>query len=131
MQGSYLLERCVSMRNLQRNKQTFQYRTYVGKTDVQRDGYSTGVPLIEYSEPVTRRGSISPASGYSQTEQFGALDDYDKVIITHEELPIDETSVINIENIVDTASAPYDYIVKRVAKSLNYTSVAIKKVKRQ
>ena len=118
------------MRCLTRNKQTFQYRNYSSKEEITRDGYNTGVQKIVYTAPIKRRGSISPASGYSQTEQFGALDDYDKVIVVGGDIPITETSVINIENLISTASEPYDYIVRRVAKSLNYTSIAIKKVQK-
>lgn len=118
------------MRVLERNKRPFQYRLYLGKTDYQdSNGDYSGEQILTYSEPVNMRGSISPASGYSQTEQFGTLDGYDKVIVIDDiSCPITETSVINIENLVSTASAPHEYIVRRVAKSLNYISIAIKKV---
>ena len=107
------------MRCLQRNKQTFQYKNYVSDTDVQVDGLYTGDREIVYSTPVTCQASISPASGYSQTEQFGVLDGYDKVIETHENLPVTETSKIIIDG--------EEYIVRRIAKSLNYMAIAIKK----
>lgn len=118
------------MQTLARNKQPFQYRLYVGETETQ-DSYGnyTGVYKTTYSSPVNMRASISPASGYSQTEQFGTLEGYDKVIVTDDlSCPIDENSVINIENVISTDTAPYDYIVKKVAKSLNYISIAIQKV---
>lgn len=118
------------MKVLNRNKQPFQYRQYIGKTDyVDSEGNKTGEKVVSRSEPITAYASISPASGYSQTEQFGTLEGYDKVIVTDDmNCPINENSVINIENVVATASAPYDYVVKRVAKSLNYISIAIAKV---
>lgn len=117
------------MRTLVRNRQVFQYRNYIGETDtLDDDGDYTGVPLVEYSAPVTHTGSISPASGYSQAEQFGTLEGYDKVIVTDKDLPITETSVINIEHLITEADEPHDYIVRRIAKSLNYMSIAIKKV---
>lgn len=116
------------MRTLDRDKQPFQYRTYLDDDEVQIGNLNTGVQVVLYSEPVTRTASISSASGFSQTELFGTLEGYDKVIVTHEDLPIDANSIINIENFVDTADAPPDYIVKRVAKSLNYLAIAIKKV---
>lgn len=117
------------MRCLIRNKTPFQYRTYLGVNKVQVGGLYTGVEKTLYSEPVTRVASISSARGNSQTEQFGTLEGYDKVIVTHENLPIDENSVINIENPISKSTEPYDYIVKRVAKTLNYTAIAIAKVK--
>ena len=116
------------MRCLSRNKQVFQYRNYLTGTEIKVGDLNTGVVSVSYSAPVTCTGSISPASGYSETEQFGTLEGYDKVIVTNEMLPIDENSVINIDNLVQSSTEPYDYIVKRVARSLNYTSIAIKKV---
>lgn len=120
------------MRVLNRNKQPFQYRTYEGTTQhVDSEGNKTGEKVVSYSDPITAYASISPASGYSQTEQFGTLEGYDKVIVTDDmNCPINENSVINIENTITLASAPYDYVVKRVAKSLNYISIAIAKVKK-
>lgn len=118
------------MRVLERNKQPLQYRLYKGTDYVlDDDGNNTGVESVSYYDPITIRASISPASGYSQTEQFGTLEGYDKVIVTDDiNCPITENSVINIEHTITLASAPYDYVVKRVAKSLNYISIAIAKV---
>ena len=118
------------MRTLVRNRRPFQYRNFVGETDKKIGDDYTGVLVPSYSLPISCKGVIGLATGQSNTEIFGELEGYDKVITIYEDLPITETSVINIENVISTADAPYDYVVKRVAKSLNYTSIAIAKVKR-
>ena len=63
----------------------------------------------------------------SNTEQFGNLENYDKVIVTSDmSCPIDEDTVLWIDE-TDT-SQPYDYIVKRVSRSKNGISIAVAKV---
>ena len=117
-------------------------------------GNETGEIIPHYEEAVETFANISPASGMAQTEQFGSLDSYDKVIVTHDmTCPIDEHSVLFIEKepeyteivtheiiegnalyaddeIVEvTYNQPKnDYIVKRVARSLNYIAIAVRKV---
>ena len=121
------------MKALVRNKQKFYYALYVGSEPITDEyGNETGEPIVEYSEPVEMWANISPATGISQTEQFGNLDSYDKVIVTDDlNCPIDEHSVLFVEkepehNLED--GLMYDYIVQRVAKSLNSISIAIRKV---
>ena len=87
-----------------------------------------GEDVIQYIEPVLYSlANISPATGMSNTEQFGNLDNYDKVIVTSDlGCPIDENSVLWIDE-PDTTK-PYNYIVKRVSKSKNGVSIAVAKV---
>jgi len=176
------------MRCLKRNYRPFHYCLYSVATEiVDENGNSTGEYEVTYEEPVLMYANISPASGQAQTEQFGNLDSYDKVIVTDDmSCPIDEHTVLFVDkepefapivvpdvptpsgtdNIEPTEpitdgdadgdggdepepepeaeptpepepeptpephGAPlYDYIVKRVAKSLNSISIAISKVK--
>lgn len=117
-------------------------------------GNETGEIVPHYEKAVPMYANVSPATGQAQTEQFGNLDNYDKVIVTRDmNCPIDEHSVLFIEKepeytdvtshkiqegnalyaddeIVEvTYSQPkYNYIVKRVAKSLNSISIAVRKV---
>ncbi len=112
-------------------------------------GNETGEIIPHYESAVSMYANISPARGQSQTEQFGNLDNYDKVIVTRDmSCPIDEHSVLFVEkepeyasistheivsgnpNIVTvTYSQPKnDYIVKRVARSINSISIAVRKV---
>lgn len=143
------------MKALVRNKQKFYYALYVGSEPIIDEyGNETGDQIVTYSAPVEMWANISPATGFSQTEQFGGLDSYDKVIVTDDlTCPIDEHSVLFIEIEPETTTAAtheviesntvlgddeivqktmevpkYDYIVKRVAKSLNSISIAIRKV---
>jgi len=122
------------VRSLQRNEQTFWYRLFFENVEplVDEWGNESGEYRTGYLDPVEMRANISPASGASVTEQFGNLDNYDKVIVTTDmSCPIDENSVLYINSEpVKTGDnwSPYDYVVRRVARSLNGLSIAIRKV---
>ena len=136
------------MKCLNRNKQTFYYCQYAGKTPIVDEyGNETGESIITYEDPVQMYANVSQATGQSNTEQFGNLENYDKVIVTEDvNCPIDENSVLFVDkepeftNVLThtvtaittndtTVSVPvYDYTVRRVAKRLNSVSIAIKKV---
>ena len=121
------------MRTLERNKRTFYYCLYQGR-EVVRDGNGneTGEYAVRYDEPLKVRANISPATGYSQTAQFGTLDNYDKVIVLSDTTcPIDENTVLFLDKepeFNDFGIPLYDYTVRRVAKSLNSVSIAVRKV---
>ncbi len=115
------------MKCLQRNLKAFQFCPFVSMS---RNGTSVS---ITYGEPITAKGNISPASGRVASEIFGAELDYDKVIILDDQtLSIDEHSVLFVDKpyeVDDETGAPlYDYVVKRIAKSLNFTAIAIHRV---
>jgi hypothetical protein len=116
------------VRTLERNKQTIKYKLYVDKEELLDEyGNRTGEFKILYSDPATLRANVSAARGESLTRQFGDMESYDKVIITDEmDCPINETSVLWIDDL-DTEK-PYDYVVKKVARSLNSVSYAVSKV---
>lgn len=122
------------MRTLERNKQKFYYCQYQSSTTVYDEyGNETGEPRRNYSVPQSMRANISPATGQSNTEQFGNLESYDKVIVTDwMSCPINEQSVLFVDKEPtaddDNGSPAYDYIVRRVARSLNSISIAIRKV---
>lgn len=121
------------MKLLKRNLSTIHYCLYEGSEPIlDDDGNETGEDKITYSEPVEFECSVSAATGYSATEMFGNLENYDKTLITDDmECPIDEHSVLFVdkEPEFDTDGRPlYDYIVRRVAKSINNISFAIRKV---
>ena len=118
------------------------------------DGDETGEVIPCYEEAEGYYANVSPATGQAQVEQFGSLDEYDKVIFTADTgCPIDEhtvlfldkepeyrTVVVGHQTVVDpetgretqkdiTVKLPvYDYIVRRVAQSLNCVSIAVRKV---
>lgn len=143
------------MRCANRNKRPFWFCLYEDLVPIiDESGNDTGEKIALYGTPTKMTANISPASGYAQTEQFGNLDNYDKVIVTDwMDCPIDENTVLFIEKSVeygeavtieyhpsetvlgdDTAteirySIPlYNYVVRRVAKSLNSISIAVRKV---
>lgn len=122
------------MRLLERNKSEFWYSLYNGKTDVvDADGFKTGEKEITYTAPRMCRANISPATGVNTVEMFGTSEQYDKVIVLDAVTapPIDENTVLCVDK-PPTYDADdrllYDYVVKRVARSLNYVSIAISKV---
>ena len=115
------------MRLLKRNLSSFIFCPFVSAV---RNGLSM---TMTYGEPVTVYGNISPATGRVASEIFGAEVDYDKAIILDDpNLPIDEHSILFIDKGYeideDTGVPLYDYVVKRIAKSLNYTAIAVKRV---
>lgn len=123
------------MKCLERNKVKFYYCLYQGYTDIlDSDGNPTLEKKITYSTPVEMYANISPARGEAEMTTFGTLLDYDKTIITDDmSCPIDENSILFIDKEPSTdakGNYVYDYIVKRVAKSLNSISYAVQKVKK-
>ena len=136
------------LKALERNKRTFWYCLYSDKIPVIDEmGNESGETIVVYEDAQPMSANVSQATGQSNTEQFGNLENYDKVIVTDwMECPIDEHSVLFIDkepeytdalNHVATAitttdetiTVPvYDYTVLRVAKSINSISIAVKKV---
>lgn len=125
------------------NKQGFWYALFDSKAqDVDEYGQAVGTPYNVYHSPLKYSGNISPAKGEISVEAFGNDDSYDKTVILDKDCPeIDEYSVLWIDKtpVLDedgTLAAdddgniitPYDYIVKKVAKSINSVQLAIKKV---
>lgn len=122
------------MRALRRNKQKIYYCLYAGKVGVvDSSGNETGEVAIAYTEPVEMYCNVSTAAGTNDVEQFGNNLEYDKVIVTDDiNCPIDEYSVLIVDSDLEydgNGNVKYDYIVRRVAKSLNSVSIAISKVK--
>lgn len=113
---------------LKRNKQKIWYANYLGQTpivDVQ--GYETGESRATYTEPTAIEVNVSPATGMTRISLFGDDLTYDKVIVSEDRhLLINENSILWVE--ADPETEPYDYVVRRVARSLNGCAVAISRV---
>lgn len=123
------------MRCMNRNKVKFFYALYLGKAPIKDEyGNDTGEYEVKHGSPVEFSANISAAKGETQTRQFGKNEIYDKVIVMDENAPpIDEYSILWVDSTPTikedgTTETPHDYIVKKVAKSLNVVSVAISKV---
>lgn len=122
------------MKCLKRNKRTFYCCLYEGKRKgTDEDGFYAGEETPVYSEPIAFQGNISSAKGETEIELFGSSLQYDKVIVLDDvHSPIDENTVLFIdkEPSFDSFGNPlFDYIIKRVARSLNSVSYAIERVK--
>ena len=141
------------MRGLKRNETTFWYclpSSEAGEAVIDEYGNETSELIPHYQTAVAMKANVSPATGQSQTEQFGNLDSYDKVIVTCDmSCLIDENTVLFIDKEPEYAAVTvrtsrdagaeettvmipvYDYVVRRVAKSLNTIAIAVRKVKVQ
>nr|DAG07854.1 MAG TPA: hypothetical protein [Caudoviricetes sp.] len=78
--------------------------------------------------------NVSAARGSLDDEHFGINADYDRTITSCDRnLGIDEASVLWIEKAPEIApdgstDTPWDYVVAKIARSINSTTIAIKKV---
>lgn len=118
------------MRLLKKNKIPFYYATYLGKESFTDEyGNETGEYTLSYSEPILCTGNLSPAMGELNTRYFGESEGYDKVLLLDIDTPINEYSILWIDTLpIPNQSIPHDYVVKKVAKSLNHLSIAVSKV---
>lgn len=115
------------MKALARNKQSFFYALPLGLVDeLDEDGLYTGNQIPSYTEPEELRMNISPASGRTVLEWFGVNEQYDKVLVTDDaDCPITELAILWIDA---EPTAPHDYLVTRVSRSLNSTVIGLRKV---
>ena len=132
------------MRCLNRNKVEFYYASYIGREPIlNAQGKPSGQHKVVHGNPIKDYANISAAMGETQTRQFGENESYDKVIVKDIGISaIDEYSILWVDTVprlnVDGSLmvnekgeviTPHDYVVKKVAKSLNSVSIAISKVK--
>lgn len=131
------------MRGLVRNKTKFYYALYETREEITDDyGNKTGQYELIYGNPVMMFGNVSAAVGEIQNRQFGESESYDKVIVLDNlNVPINEYSHLWVDTsplLTETGTlvlkddgteqTPHDYVVKKVARSLNSVSIAISKV---
>lgn len=118
------------MRALKRNKQLIYFALFEGKEPMLDDnGYRTGEYKLNYGDFKPLYINVSAGKGEAQTELFGVNLNYDKVLTTCDmECPIDENTILCIEISPDNETHAYDYVVKKVLRSLNSISIAISKV---
>nr|DAF24634.1 MAG TPA: hypothetical protein [Caudoviricetes sp.] len=131
------------MKCMERNKVTFYYALYESRIPITDEyGNSTGEYEVIHGHPQAFSANISAAKGETQSRQFGENLSYDKVIAMDNEAPdIDEYSVLWVDTVPQLEKdgslalnedgeviTPHDYVVKKVAKSLNHVSIAISKV---
>ncbi len=116
------------MRTLERNKQTVYYANLLRATPIVDEyGNETGQVRTQYTKPVELKISVSAARGETYLRQFGESLEYDRVLISSDlDLPITESSVLWIDQL--DLTKPHDYVVKKVARSLNSVSYAVSRV---
>lgn len=116
------------MQLLNRNKSTIQYKNYSGTMTLSTDssGDYTGEYTETYSDLKTLKAYITANRGDAENEMFGTTLDYDNVIYAPLSCDMNEYSLLWVEASVTT---PNDYVVRRVATSLNHKAIAIKKVR--
>lgn len=117
------------MRCLEKNKQTIYYSLYSGITpNIDDDGFRTGTYSETYSSPVSALFNVSAARGESEIEKFGSDLAYSKTMVTCDmDCPITETSHLWVD-ITPSNNTPFNYVVVRVARSINSITYAIKEV---
>lgn len=118
-----------------RNMRKIYYSKIAYKEELKDEyGNNSGEYEVIYTNPVRCRGNVSSAQGEVQTRQFGDSESYDKVIVLDNiDIPIDEYSILWVDTLPiinddGTTDTPHDYIVKKVARSLNSVSIAVSKV---
>ena len=123
------------MRCLVRNKSKFYYAPYIDEREVKDEyGNATGEYEVVYGKPIKTLGNVSAAQGEMQSRQFGESESYDKVIVLGErEVPLDEHSILWVDTLPHlnedgSTDTPHDYVVKKIARSLNGVAIAISKV---
>lgn len=123
------------MRTMTRNRRTFYEAALVSSTMGQDTDGNYTEEVKTYSTPTERKGVITPANGQADTNLFGANEIYDKVITLNlGENYLAVGSVLWVDTMPEIdeetgkTDTPYDYIVVKVAESLNFVNVAIRKV---
>ena len=116
------------MRDVRRNKQTIWYALRTGSTEnFDEYGNKTGTFTEHYSEPVAYRINVSAPKGTIELERFG-LDSLYTVVLTTTDLrcPISMDSILWIG--ADAETQPYNYVVARIAPTLNQLVILAKEV---
>ena len=131
------------MRCSERNKRDFWYAPFQSSSNlVDEYGNELNETTVAYGNPVACKGNVSAARGETAVRQFGEYESYDRVIVMDDpNTPINEYAVLWVDSIPTlnedgslatnndgSPVTPWDYTVKKVARSLNSVSVAISKV---
>lgn len=136
------------VRALGRNKRTVYYcQPEEVISPVDENGNRTGEKITVYGNAQMLDANVSAARGTADLELFGTSDMYDKVLVTTDiSCPITENTVLFVDKPVGFTEITvnvksgrdiitrmflqplYDYVVVRVAKSINSISYALRKI---
>lgn len=115
------------MRMLQRNQRTLFYAnpTEVLAPIMDEYGNETGEVSEVYTEPVEIKLNISAAVGQEAIEVFGSETSYTRVIAADASCPIVERARVWYQR---STTQPHNYVVRKVADSLNSKLLALSEV---
>lgn len=125
------------MRCLDRDRRWVLVSRYSSKEPVTDEaGRLTGRYEVRRSEPEAVLASVSAAKGSARDSVFGQSLDYDRTVLVDDPaFEVDEAAVLWIDCVEGGGPSapspdglPYDYVVKRVARTPSYTAVAVKRV---
>lgn len=117
------------MKCLKRNKQVFYFANFKDiEPIIDEYGNETGEYRVVRGKPEECWGNISYAKGSSEAQMFGTNVDYDKVIVIDKPYPEFTEDTVLWVDISPSGDRPHDYLVKRIARSLNSLSLAISRV---
>ena len=123
------------MKQLKRNKRKFYYANYVSDADLQdtyTDGSTsydlyTGEQQVYYTQPKEVWGNISVPTGFANVERFGSIISYDlNITLEDPDTEIDERTVLWVDKDPfdsDRNVTPFNFLVRRVARSLNSSTL--------
>ena len=118
------------MKTQKRNQTTVYYANFESAedafiTDEWGNSLMTGEKEVSSTSPTGIKMVVSPSTGVVSEEFFGGFADYDKSLVVEGDCAINEHSLIWIGR---SPSEPHNYIVKKVAKSLNFSAYAVSRV---
>jgi len=118
----------MGLKMLERNKRAFFYANLMGSQEIlDINNTRTGEYENTYTEPILARGNISPDRGETSINPFGIGENYQRILqLEDENAPLSETTILWVDDL-DT-SKPHDYIVVGVARSLESSKFALRKV---
>ena len=121
-----MLEVLLKMRSLNRNKRTIYYANFVSAEPVQDEyGNDTLEVTKVYTEPESIKVNISAAVGEAEVEVFGNFTDYSRTITFCNECPIEVGSIVWFHR---EPPEKHDYVVTKIADSINSYIVALREV---
>lgn len=113
------------MNTLKRNQQVFYFKNYIGEQPIlDSDGNETGEYTKTFGNLTEGKANISPNAGTVNPDMFGADISYSNVMCM-DNCPFNEHSVLWVGI---STNDPFNYVVKRISKSLNSYLIAIENV---
>ena len=113
------------MRSLEKNKRSFYYANLIGTESIFDEyGNETGELKKVYGEPVQAYGNVSASIGEEAIATFGSMTTYSRTIaLTSNAMKEGSRVWLGVE-----PTKPHNYVVTKVADSLNGYLLAIQEV---